>query len=247
MKKHFLEGGPLLFFIIFAVSIFPAVSLAMESTTYEIKSDVIGSFGDTGNSTTYSLQDTGGEVGTGSSISASFGLEPAGFWQTDGLPISIDCDASVSMGTIVGTGSSNLATNSAECLIVTDNPNGYLLTWEASPADMQSNADTIVAYTPAAASTPESWSVEASASEWGAHVGSASTTVDTGEWGTADTYSGGKWLNISPTPRTIVERSDQTSSGGDSEIIWFGAEIGSNKFQPTGNYSVNVTFTAVSL
>jgi hypothetical protein len=153
------------------------------------------------------------------------------------------------MGTIVGTGQSALTgSSSAQCTIVTDDPaGGYQLTWEASSATMQSGSDTIAAYTPGTTDTPETWSVASTDSEWGAHVGSTSTTVDTGEWGSADTYAGGKWLNVGTSSRTIVERTNPTSAEGDSELIWFGAEIGSNKLQPTGNYDVNVTFTVVAL
>jgi hypothetical protein len=248
MKKQFLMQALLSILIALAVGVFPAVSSAMESATYEINSDVIGSFGDTGFSTTYRLQDTGGEVGTGPGQSTTYDLG-AGFWQTNGnYTVSIACPSSVAMGTIVGTGQSALTGNSVECTIVTDNPaGGYQLTWQASSATMQSGSDMIAGYTPAVTDTPETWSVASTDSEWGARVGSTSTTVDTAEWGTADTYAGGKWLNVGTSPRTIVERTSMTPVAGDVELIWFGAEIGSNKLQPTGNYDVNVTFTVVAL
>jgi len=218
----------------------------MESTTYEIDSDVIGSFGNTGTSTTYQLQDSGGEVGTGYLSSSSFDLG-AGFLQSDLYSISMNCEDSVAMGTIVGTGQSALTNNDAECIIITDNPTGYQLTWAASSATMQSGTDEIGAYTPGTSDVPEGWAVDSYSSEWGSHVGATSTTVDTDEWGTADTYSGGNWLNVGLSPRIIVERATQTSDTGDNEFIWFGAEIGADKFQPSGTYSVNVTLTATSL
>ena len=236
----------LIIFIVFAVCFFPLTSFGMESTTYEIDSDIIGSFGDTGTSTTYSLQDSGGEVGTGILSSSSFDMS-GGFLQSGLYNISMDCDGSVSMGTIIGTGQSTLDTNSAECIIITDNPSGYQLTWAASSATMQSGVDEIGPYTPESEDTPEGWAVDSYSSEWGGHVGATSTTVDTNEWGTADTYAGGNWLNIGLSPRVIVERTNQTSETGDNEIIWFGAEIGFNKFQPSGSYSVNVTLTATTL
>lgn len=81
MKKQFVIQT-LLISVIFAVGIFPVASFAMESATYEIISDVIGSFGDVGNSTTYQLQDTGGEIGTGNISSNSYDLS-AGFQQAN--------------------------------------------------------------------------------------------------------------------------------------------------------------------
>ena len=92
------------------------------------------------------------------------------------------------------------------------------------------------------------WSVASSASEWGAHLASTSTSVNTTTWGAADTYAGGKWLNVNNAATyTIATRNTETAAGGDSEIVYFGAEVGSTVLQPTGTYTVNVTMTATSL
>lgn len=162
--------------------------------------------------------------------------------------IAIDCgDETVTMGAITGTGSSALATNSETCNIKTNNSTGYSLTWQASSATMaNANTDTIAAYTPAGAS-PEVWSVDAANSEWGGHLGSASTTINTTTWGSADTYAAGKWFNVNnASAYEIANRTTETSASGDDEVIFFGAEVGANKWQPTGTYTVNVTMTATT-
>lgn len=71
--------------------------------------------------------------------------------------------------------------------------------------------------------------------------------MDTGVWGSADTYAGGKWIYIKTSSAQIAQRNSATSLSGDGEVVWFGAEVGSSAFQPTGTYSANVTMTAVSL
>lgn len=227
----------------------PSVVCAMGSTNYKIDSDVIGTFGAPSSSTNYTLNDTGGEVGTGDLSSASYLLH-SGFWTPDTpVTIAISAPADVAMGSITGTGQSSLATNSAVWNIETNNPGGYSLSWQASAAGMTNgNSDTIAAYTPAVTDTPEIWSVAGSASEWGAHLGSTSTTVNTTTWGAADTYADGKWLNVQNTAAFIIaNRNSATGLGGDDERVWFGAEIGASKLQPTGAYTVNVTMTAVTL
>jgi hypothetical protein len=152
------------------------------------------------------------------------------------------------MGAITGTGQSDLATNHADCNIRTDNPNGYSLQWKASAAAMNDgNGHSIAAYTPALAGVPEMWSVVSTDSEWGGRLGKDSTTSDTSKWGTADTYVGGKWLNIGVSDTEVVRRYNETDAAGDNEYIWFGAEVGSNKLQNSGNYTVTVTMTAVAL
>lgn len=161
--------------------------------------------------------------------------------------ISITCTDTVTMGGITGTGQSALATNSATCTVITTNSGGYSLTWQASAATMNSGGDTIAAYTPGAPNTPETWSVAGADSEWGAHMGASSTTVNTTTWGALDTYAGGKWLNVvSGSTFEVANRASETAAGGDSEIVFFGAEIGASHFQPSGTYTVDVTMTATT-
>ncbi len=162
--------------------------------------------------------------------------------------ISLTCSDSINMGTITGTGQSSLTTNEALCTVSTNNSTGYALSWQASTAYLENGTgDQITAYTPITPDTPENWSVGATESEWGAKLKSGSTTYDSDTWGSADTYSEGNWLNISTSPYQIITRTTETSQEGDSETLLFGAEIGSNKFQPTGTYDVDVTVTATTL
>ena len=169
--------------------------------------------------------------------------------------ISISCDDTVNMATIIGTGYSGSvtgpgATNEADCNIKTINSAGYQLAWQASTAYMENaNSDQIAGYTPASAGTPETWSVEASMSEWGARVKSTSDDPDLttgGIWDNTDTYAG-TFLNVGTSSFTVANRSTETDQVGSDETIIFGAEIGSNKFQPTGTYTTNVTMTATTL
>lgn len=163
--------------------------------------------------------------------------------------ISISCSDSANLNSIIGTGQSTLnSNNEASCNVITNNSDGYKLDWSASKADMEDiNSDTIGAYTPASTNTPETWNVNANDSEWGARLKSTSTDADTSTWGATDTYAGGKWLNVDISNYEIVERSTETDPAGSSEILQFGAEIGANKLQPTGTYTVSVTITAVTL
>jgi len=160
--------------------------------------------------------------------------------------LTMTCDDTVTMGAITGVGSSDLATNVASCDIATNNTTGYNLTWAASAATMaNATSDTIAAYTPAVADTPETWAVAAADSEWGARLMTTSTDTDV-EWGAADTYAGGNWLNVATSAREIVNRATETDQAGSTENIQFGAQVGANKWQPTGTYTVNVVMTATT-
>lgn len=162
--------------------------------------------------------------------------------------ISIGCTATVTMGAIGGTGQSALTTNTSTCNIKTNNSTGYKLEWVSGDLHMHQSANAIDPYTPAVANTPETWSLtDNTTSEWGGHLDSTSTTPDTGVWGAADTYAGGKWLNVAVSAKQLMSRSTETTSSGDNEKIIFGAEIGSLKSQPTGAYTVTVTMTATTI
>ena len=163
--------------------------------------------------------------------------------------ISITSPTDISLGNIVGTGQSTLASSFATWNVKTNNTLGYALSWQSSSASMtNANSDTIAGYTPASSGTPETWNVAATDSEWGAHLASTSTTVNTTTWGALNTYAGGKWLNINNiSPYTIATRNTETSITGDNEIVYFGGEIGASKLQPTGTYTTDVTMTATTL
>lgn len=178
-----------------------------------------------------------------SRIEAATTSDTAAVNLTVAATISISTPADVSLGTITGTGASSEGT--ATWTVTTNNSAGYKLEWQASAAALTSGSDTIAAYTPAVADTPETWSVAADASEWGGRLKSASTDSDA-EWGTDDTSE--KWLNVNNAAvRQIVSRSTETAAGGSDEIVEFKAEVGSSKHQPTGSYTVNVTATATTL
>ncbi|MFZ2193781.1 MAG: hypothetical protein WAV31_06055 [Candidatus Moraniibacteriota bacterium] len=165
--------------------------------------------------------------------------------------IAISCSSSVTMNPIVSTGQSSLvadADNQATCNIITNDSDGYQLAWKASDTDMLSGTDFIDPYSPGTSDTPENWSVASGVSEWGARLMTTSTDDNTATWGTVDnSYSStsANWLNVRTTDRVIVQRASETT--GSDEIIQFGAEIGSAMVQPTGNYTVDVTFTATTL
>lgn len=158
--------------------------------------------------------------------------------------ISISSPANISLGTITGTGDSSIG--EATWTVTTDNPNGYKLEWQAGGEVMtDATSDTIAAYTPASPDTPEAWSILANASEWGGRLKSTSTDYSSGTWG-ADDSTNSKWLNVKNSAVfQIINRGSSTA--GSDEVVQFKATIGSDKSQPTGDYSVNVTVTATTL
>ena len=166
------------------------------------------------------------------------------FYQVVPISISVSSPADVSLGTITGTGTSS--TGEATWTVTTSNPSGYKLEWQASGATMTNEySDTVAAYTPAVADTPETWSVATTDSEWGGRLKSTSTDYASATWGTDDSANA-KWLNVKSSALFQIASRASATTGSD-EIVQFKAEVGSSKFQPTGTYTVNVTVTATTL
>lgn len=177
---------------------------------------------------------------TSTSVYAATASDTVAVNLTMGSTISISAPSDVSLGTITGTGAS--AEGTATWTITTNNSSGYKLEWTASSTTMSNGSDTIAAYTPAVANTPETWSVASADSEWGARLKSTSTDT-AAEWGTDSTSE--KWLDVATSARQIVTRGTETA--GSSEIVAFKAEVGASKMQPTGNYTVDITITTTTL
>ncbi len=174
--------------------------------------------------------------------------------------IALSCDPNVTMNAIVGTGKSAINDNNqADCTVITNNSAGYALSWQASSDDLlNSQSDHFAAYSPAASTTPEIWDISNTTSAWGAKLASTSEGYNGGiggsgytypgdDWGSDDSYSNGKFLNVATAPFQIMEKATETDFDGETQSVMFGAEIGADKLQPTGTYTANVTITAVTL
>jgi len=242
-----------LFIILISLLVPNPAAAQMSSTNFSIDWDAINSFGAPSSSSSFLIEDTGGEQGTGNMSGASFELF-GGFQQQDGLVmIAIDCDDSVAMGSIVQDGKSNLTTNSAACHILTNNSNGYSLTLKTTSPDLSSGSDTISPIA-TASNIPAIWDediVSDNTSGWGYRLSDLSTVYDA-KWGMNDQTgvnygTAAKWYKATDTDYQIVASATETSNEGDNEILNFGVEIGSDKIQPTGSYSTTLTITATTL
>ncbi|MFA5994585.1 MAG: hypothetical protein WC823_06540, partial [Parcubacteria group bacterium] len=168
--------------------------------------------------------------------------------------MNVACSPTVTMGNIIlGTGKSDLTTNTSACTIKTNASNGYSLALKAqTSANLTSGSDIIA---PITATTPATWNTTAvptTASGWGFRLSSTSTTPNSATWGTDD-QSGtdygttAKWYKAATSDYALVTRPTETTFAGDTENINFGAEVGTAMLQPTGNYTSTVVVTGTSL
>lgn len=149
--------------------------------------------------------------------------------------ISLNAPADVSMGTITGTGS---VTGNTTWTVTTNNSAGWKLEVATNQANtMHSGSDVFTDYTEAVEGTPETWSMAASASEFG--FGATGTYIET-------KFGADKYMGFNNTTKEQISHSGAETAGDDTVVI-FKAEVGASKLQPTGSYSATVTATATTL
>jgi hypothetical protein len=102
---------------------------------------------------------------------------------------------------------------------------------------MHSGSDVFTDYTEGTPGTPETWSILATASEFG--FGATGSYIESG-------FGADKYIGFDGTNKIQIAHEAAETSGSDTTVI-FKAEVGSSKFQPTGDYSATVTATATTL
>lgn len=135
MKKFLLT------FLILFLGFYSAPFLTkaeMESSNYKITSDVIGSFGTKDSSTSFELGDTGGEVGTGDSSSASFNLG-AGFWQAVGDDAILIFNVTSNLADLGVLSNSTVRYGTAAFNVATTAQGGYVVEFTGNPLSFESN------------------------------------------------------------------------------------------------------------
>ncbi len=237
---------------ILALSLAQGVSAYVAaSSNYQIERDSINFAGGLSSSTNYGLEDTVGEVASGRSTSTNYTIE-AGYQQTD-VSISMTSAADVNLLPTIVSLEGGSATGTTAWTVTTDNPAGYTLAVRAasSPA-MTSGANSFANYTPAGANPDFTWSVAASAAEFGfTPEGSdvSSTYKDNGvscATGALDTTDA-CWDYVATADKTVSQRASSNSPTGTLTRLRFMAQAGTGALPAAGTYTAVITVTATAL
>jgi len=237
------------------VLVFTGLSLAvaqqMQSNNYRIQSDSINFAGGFSSSTSYVLESTVGEIGTGDLESGSYSLR-AGYQQMHEVYIAITGAATVSMSPSIPGVTGGNAFGSTTVTVTTDSSSGYALTIssENSPA-MQKGADSIADYVPVG--IPD-FDFNTGAAD--AHFGYSPEGVDivqrfmdNGSVCNVDSTdtSLSCWDGLSTSPETIASSPLPNHPNGATTTIQFQVGVGGLVVQPAGVYTATTTLTALPL
>ena len=258
MKKYnFFKKSK--YFIILAVTIIfsfgfyhDLIALSMQSSTYKIQSDSVNFGGATSSSTTYTLDDTLGEVSTGDSNSANYYMH-AGYWQMQEGYIAITTPSDLVMSSMGGlSGGSSEGTMS--WVVTTDNVAGYSMSVASNttPA-MKSTLDSLADYVPAGANPDYDFTNASNSSSFGFSPEGTETISrfknnSSGICNTGTLETTGKcWDGFSTTPKVVAGSSTSNHPSGATATLRLRAESGANHIQTSGVYSVTLVATAISL
>jgi len=221
------------------------------STNYAIERDSINFAGRLSTSSSYGIEDTLGEAGSGRILSTNYQLE-AGYQQTD-YSISITSANDITLLPAIVSLGGGLATSAATWTVTTNNPLGYSLAVNAGTVPALKSANSSFSNYTSSGSGPDFlWSVSANSSEFGFSpegLDIVSTYRDNGSacsLGSLDTVTS-CWDSITASSKIVSRSTSANSPNGASTTLRFQAEAGANASQASGAYSAVITVTAIAL
>ncbi|NBD74176.1 hypothetical protein GVX82_04015 [Patescibacteria group bacterium] len=226
----------------------------MQSSNYQIEFDSVNVAGGRATSTTFTLEDTVGEIGTGPSDSASYELR-AGYQQMNETFVSLAPPGDVTLSPSVGGITGGSASGTTAFTVTTDSLAGYEVTIEASssPALRHTATSTTIAdYTPDGSDPDYDFTIDTTDSEFGftpegpdiaQRYRNSGSTCGTGSSDDSDRC----WDGLSIGAQTIVARSSANHPAGTETTLNFRAEVGSQARQLAGTYVATTTITVLAL
>lgn len=239
----------------FAVSLVGAAwanAYVASSSSYRLQSDSINIGGVLSSSTSYRMQDTIGEAGTGTSTSAIFGIR-AGYQQMQETYLSITPPGNLTLSPSITTAGGGLASTSGAWTVITDNTAGYTMTLKSSSSPaLVSGVNSFADYVPSGANPDFTWTVGVSAARFGYSAEGVDIVPkfkDNGvvcNAGSADAADR-CWKGLSTTAEEIARKTSANQPSGTVTTLKFRAESGSSNVQPAGTYTATATLTVLAL
>jgi hypothetical protein len=225
----------------------------MQSGSYKIESDSVNFGGARSTSSTYTLEDTLGEVGTGESSSAAYRLG-AGYQHTLLNYLSLSASPDVTLSPAIGGLTGGTSNGSTTLTVVTDNAAGYQLTITASntPAMRSGTGVTIGDYVPGGSDPDFAFTVPAGDERFGYSpegVDIASRFKDNGvscNSGLGDTALS-CWDGLSTSAAEFARRISGNHPNGTQTVLNFRVGLGANAMVQEGMYYATTTITALPL
>lgn len=234
----------------------PAFGYVASSSSYRLEKDSINFAGTRSTSASYTMEDTVGEIGTGTSTSNNFNIH-AGYqaMESDGVSVSISLSSpsNITMSPSIDGTTGGESDGSATWTVTTNNLTGYSLSVKAAtnPA-LKSGSDSFTDYTPAGVVPDFSFNVGVSSTGFGFSpegVDLISTYQDNGVAcgvGSSDTTNA-CWQGFDTSGKTVATSNAANNPTGTATTLKLKAKVGSSISLPAGSYNAVITATALTL
>ncbi|MFA6424302.1 MAG: hypothetical protein WCV83_03260 [Candidatus Magasanikbacteria bacterium] len=231
----------------------PTSAFVMSSTNYRVQFDSVNSGGALGTSTNYKIEDTLGEVASGTVSSTSYNLY-AGYQQMDQETIlSLTIPTSITLLPNIGGLTGGIAYGISTTSVLTNNNAGYTLSIQASTSPaMKSINDEISDYVTLLAFTPDYlWSVAPTTSGFGFTPEGIDIKDKYRDVGGVCGGDGGSdnpntcWDYFTTAPKDISTSQIPNDPILTETLIRLQVESGNQNSLNSGIYTANITVTAV--
>ncbi len=239
--------------LLFGFSTHLGRAAVMQSSNYKIERDSINTGGALGESGSYSMEDSMGEVATGYSESATFKLH-AGYQQLHEATLSLSGMTNVLLTPTLLPITGGTANGSTTANVYSDSSTGYELKIKAEydPAMRQSATSSFANYTPAGVAPDYAFTVGTQAAEFGfsaygvdiaTRYKNNGSVCGVGSLVTDSTC----WDPVTTSDVVIARRTSQTGIAGIATKINFRAVVAPNANPAEGTYIATTTVTLVAI
>ncbi len=230
-----------------------AFAYVASSSNYQIQMDSVNTGGMLSTSTSYTVEDTLGESGVGTSSSASYQVK-AGYQQMQETYLAVSLSGNVSLTPNIPSVGGGVANGTASWTVITDNPAGYTMSIRASTSPaLASGANSFANYTPAGAVPDLVFNTPAASARFGFTPEGTDIVQRFKDDGLAcDIMGGGDtalacWDVLSVAPQTIATRLLSNHPAGTVTSVRFRAASDAANVQPAGSYAATTTVTVLAL
>ncbi|KKS77946.1 MAG: hypothetical protein UV64_C0005G0022 [Parcubacteria group bacterium GW2011_GWC1_43_11b] len=231
----------------------PVGAYVASSPNYRLQADSVNFGGSMSSSTNYKMEDTLGEIGTGTSSDA-YNLHAGYQAMSEDVYLTVSSPSDVTLSPAIDASGGGTSDGTAVWTITTNSPAGYSLTLsaDASPA-LRSAGGSFTDLPVTVAGTPDfSWSVPTNQAYFGYTAEGSDvatsfldngTTCGTGALETTDRC----WLNFSTSAKTISLRNSNNNPSGTATTIKLRAQAGASSGLSGGTYQAVVSIIAIAL
>jgi hypothetical protein len=224
----------------------------MSSVHYRLNSDSLNFGGANSTSSSYTIEDTMGEIATGFSSSTNYSIN-AGYQAMNLVAISLVPPGSVTLSPSIGGVSGGTSDGSTNFTVTTDDSAGYASTLVASTSPaLVGPYGTFADYVPGGSAPDFTFAISPSASAFG--FSAQGTDADQRFKNDGSVCNAGAnstirtcWDGLSTSPKTVADRTSANQPSGTLTNLYFRAKSGPANIQPDGTYIATRTLTITPL